>query len=114
MSDSSRPVSSRRHFLKLASGAVVAIPLAGRVARAEAEKVSEDDPTAVALGYKHDASEVDTEAFPKRAGEEGSAQYCYNCALYAGAPDAEWGPCPIFANKLVAREGWCNSWVPKA
>ncbi len=113
MSDSSRSVTSRRHFLKLASGAVIAIPLAGRLAHAEAEKLAEDDPTALALGYKHDASEVDTEAYPKRAGEEGAKQFCSNCQLYAGG-DAEWGACPIFGGKLVSANGWCNSWVPKA
>jgi hypothetical protein len=113
MTDSTRPTPTRRHFLKLASGAVVAIPLAGRLAHAQdAEKLSEDDPTAVALGYKHDASEVDTTAYPKRAGEAGANQYCRTCALYAGGE--EWGACPIFANKLVNAEGWCNSWVPKA
>jgi hypothetical protein len=111
MTDSSRPVTARRHFLKLASGAVVAIPLAGRLAHAEeAAKVTEDDPTAVALGYKHDAASVDTAAYPKRAGEEGAKQFCSNCALYAGG-EAEWGACPIFANKHVNRNGWCNSWV---
>lgn len=113
MNDASRPATGRRHFLKLASGAVLSIPLASRVARAEAEKVAEDDPTALALGYKHDADEVDTSAYPKRAGEEGAKQYCSNCQLYAGG-DAEWGACPIFGGKLVKATGWCNSWVPKA
>ena len=110
MTDSSRPDTGRRHFLKLASGAVVSIPLAGHVARAEENKLAEDDPTAVALGYKHDAGSVDTAAYPKRAGDEGAKQFCSNCALYQGG-DAAWGACPIFANKLVNAKGWCNSWV---
>lgn len=113
MNDASRPVTGRRHFLKLASGAVLSIPLAGRIAHAEeAAKVKEDDPTALALGYKHDASEVDTSAYPKRAGEDGENQYCKTCQLYAGGE--EWGGCAIFGNKLVNANGWCNSWVAKA
>jgi hypothetical protein len=113
MTDTSRPVSGRRHFLKLASGAVVAIPLAGHVAKAQDNKLEESDPTAQALGYKHDASTVDTSVYAKRAGDEGAKQFCSNCALFQGG-DAEWGACPIFANKQVNRNGWCNSWVPAA
>ncbi len=113
MTDSSRNDPGRRHFLKLASGAVLAIPLANRVAHAEDNKVAEDDPTAVALGYKHDATTVDTSVYPARAGEDGAKKVCKSCQLYMGGEEA-WGACPIFAGKLVSANGWCNSWVAKA
>lgn len=107
--------TTRRQFLTRAMIAGGAVTAAGIPIRLLAQdKVAEDDPLAVSMGYKHDASEVDTTTYPKRAGEAGAKQYCYNCALYQGDADAEWAPCAIFANKLVANKGWCNAWVAKA
>jgi hypothetical protein len=106
----------RRGFLKMgmkAGGgmlALSAIPLqllAG-------DKVTEDEALAQAMGYKLDASTVDTAKFPKRAGDAGATQFCNNCALYIGEVDAEFAPCSIFQNRLVAGKGWCNAWVAKA
>lgn len=107
---------SRRQFIGTALAAATVAPLAGRslfaVAHAgELPKVSEDDPTAIALGYKHDANAVDTTKFPKRAGEAGASQLCSNCSLYMAPDGAEWGKCSIFPGKLVAGAGWCNAWV---
>ncbi len=114
MPDKSR--ISRRQFIGTALAAAAVAPLAGRsllgVAHAgELPKVSEDDPTAIALGYKHDASSVDTTKFPKRAGEAGAKQLCSNCSLYVADEGAEWGKCSIFPGKLVKGAGWCNAWV---
>ncbi len=75
------------------------------------DKLSEDDPLAQAFGYKLDATTVDTEKFPKRAGEAGATQFCDNCALYVSDSAAEFGPCSIFQDKLVAAKGWCNAWI---
>lgn len=110
---------SRRQFIGTAIAAAALTPLAGRsllnVAHAgDLPKVSEDDPTAVALGYVHDAAAVDTARFPKRAGEAGAKQFCYNCSLYQADAEAEWGKCSIFPGKLVKGAGWCNAWVAKA
>ena len=107
----------RRRFLKMGAGAIAAVPVAalvgGRVAFAEdLPKLDEADPSAVALGYKHDAADVDTAKFPKHSGEEGAKQLCSNCNLYQGG-DAEWGPCAIFPGRRVAGAGWCNAWIPK-
>ena len=106
---------SRRQFLR--GSCATALALGGlsvsNAVHADAEKITEDDPTAKALGYKHDASAVDVEKFPKRAGEAGKKQFCDNCALYdktAGA-DAQWAPCSLFQNRPVAAKGWCNAWV---
>lgn len=108
----------RRQFLKRgmqAGGSVfalTAIPL--QLVAQDAEKVDPSEPLAQAMGYVHDAATVDTAKFPKRAGEAGANQFCHNCALYAGEPDAEWAPCSIFQNRLVAGAGWCNAWVAKS
>lgn len=107
---------NRRNFLKLgvkASGgalALTAIP----IHLTAADEVAENEPLAQAMGYKVDASAVDTAKFPKRAGEEGAKQFCHNCALYAGTADDALAPCSIFQNRLVRAEGWCNAWVAKA
>lgn len=112
----SRSKISRRQFLGTAIAAAAVAPLAGRslisAAHAgELPKVSEDDPTAIALGYKHDAGAVDTAKFPKKAGAAGANQLCNNCSLYQAAEGAEWGKCSIFPGKLVKGAGWCNAWV---
>ena len=107
----------RRRFITVAATAAAAVPLASllRALPAHADdmpKLSEDDAQAKALGYKHDASAVDTTKFAKRAGDAGATQFCDNCQLYQGG-DAEWGPCSIFPGRAVAAKGWCNAWVLK-
>jgi hypothetical protein len=107
---------NRRNFLKLgvnATGGALALS-AIPITVIASDEVGEDEPLAQAMGYVADAGTVDTAKFPKRAGEEGAKQYCYNCALYAGEADAETAPCSIFQNRLVRGAGWCNAWVPKA
>jgi hypothetical protein len=107
---------NRRNFLKLgvnATGGALALS-AIPITVIASDEVGEDEPLAQAMGYFVDASTVDTAKFPKRAGEDGAKQYCYNCALYAGEADAETAPCSIFQNRLVRGAGWCNAWVPKA
>ena len=97
---------NRRRFVKLSTGVVAGIPLlASRVGSAQDELVelTEDDPTAQALGYKTNVAEVDLEAFPNAAG-----QNCANCALYTGVEGEALGPCGIFPGKLVHAEGWCS------
>ena len=71
--------------------------------------LDEADPTAVALGYVADASRVDKAKYPSFV--EGSN--CANCVLYQGAAGSEAGPCPLFAGKQVAAQGWCASWARK-
>jgi len=103
---------ARRTFLRNTLVASAAIPMAGIpiVLRAGGNKVAESDPTAVALGYKHDASAVDTAKYPNRATPEGQKQFCHNCKLYKAGADG-WGGCSIFGTKLVAGEGWCSAWT---
>ena len=68
-----------------------------------------DDPTAQALGYKHNADNVDAQKYPDRD----PAHRCSNCILYQGEPGNEWGPCSLFPGKGVNANGWCSSYTPK-
>ncbi len=104
---------TRRSFVATAAKSVALIPLVtiGMPSAWAAEKITEDNPTAVALGYVHDAAKTDTAKFPKRAGPEGAKQFCDNCSQYQPTEDG-WGTCNIFPNYLVAAKGWCNVWVP--
>ena len=102
---------ARRTFLRNTLVASAAIPLAGIPIILKAnEKIAESDPMAVALGYLHDATAVDTGKYPNRATSEGQKQFCHNCKLYQAGADG-WGGCSIFGNKLVSGEGWCSAWT---
>jgi hypothetical protein len=104
-------MTTRRRFLTGVSGVVVAA-VAGIDGTAEAQpaKLDEKDPQAVALGYKHDTSKVDTAKFPKHQ----MSEKCSNCQLFQGKAGDAWGPCPIFGGKQVSANGWCNSYVKKS
>ena len=109
-------VIDRRGFLKMgvtAGGSVLALSAIPIHLLAQ-DKVTEDEALAQAMGYVLDATKTDTAKFPKRAGEAGAKQFCNNCALFAGAADAEFAPCSIFQNRPVAGAGWCNAWVMKS
>ncbi|MEL7536733.1 MAG: high-potential iron-sulfur protein [Pseudomonadota bacterium] len=69
-------------------------------------QLAEDDPQAVALGYKHDATAVSAERYE-------AGQKCQNCILYTGG-DKPWGPCSIFPGRAVNANGWCSTYAPKA
>jgi hypothetical protein len=100
----------------LAVGALATIAASATVSRkalAATEKLAETDPIAIALGYKIIATSVDTEKYPKRAGPEGATQFCVNCALFSNE-SAGYGACTAIPGKLVAAQGWCNAWIPKA
>ena len=102
---------SRRDFI-YAGVALWAASLtpAASVAAAPPE-LQESDGIAIALGYKKDATAVDTAKYPKRAGTEGAKQICSNCALYsAGAGGL--GGCTAIPGRQVAGAGWCNAWIP--
>lgn len=109
----------RRTFLKWSSLtlAALATPLL-KVGRALAEAIlQEDDQTAKALGYHHDATKVDPKKWAAR--EAGAEKFCHNCILAQGAPkevdgqDGQWMACQLFPGKLVSAQGWCASWAKK-
>jgi hypothetical protein len=105
--------NSRRHFIKIGLLSLSSLLLQEATYAQETPKLDENDPAAKGLGYAHDATKVDVAKFPKRAGPDGANQFCHSCQLYTGKAGDEWGPCSIFAGKLVSANGWCNTWVKK-
>ncbi len=100
-------ITRRRFFASAGAAATVATTGIGP-AQAEEQPVrlDENDPTAKALSYVHDARTADS---AKRF----SDQLCNNCALFAGEADDEWAGCSIFPGKVVAGRGWCSVWALK-
>ena len=122
---------NRREFLQKSLLLVASLPVVGVILNACTKKesapegaaapsaaanapkpLSEDDPVAQSLGYKADATKVDVQKFPKRAGAEGAKQLCSNCQFFQ-AGEGEWGKCQILAAGAVNKNGWCNSWGAK-
>ena len=99
---------TRRTALKLVFSGVASVPLASLLIQRNAHSeelphLSEDDATAKALNYVHDAGAAD-------ADKRKPGTYCKNCNLIQGQ-DGEWRPCSIFPGKLVNEDGWCAGWV---
>lgn len=106
---------TRRNAMRTLLGGLAAVPLAQLVGSAVATAadlphLSEDDPAASGLGYKHDAAEA---ARTKKSGVPASEQFCSNCN-FIQADSGTWRPCAIFPGKLVNENGWCTAWAPKA
>ncbi|MDB5801372.1 MAG: High potential iron-sulfur protein [Rhodocyclales bacterium] len=99
---------SRRRFIMLVPAVTVGTLMAS-TALAQA-KLTESDPTAQALGYKDDASKVDTKKYATY--KPGSS--CGNCVQYSGKAGEASGPCAAFGGKAVSAKGWCMAWVKKA
>jgi High potential iron-sulfur protein len=99
----------RRNLIAIMPAAGAAV-LAGRVSAAQPARADEKDPTAVALGYKHDASTVDVKKFPQFV----KGNICANCVLYVGKPTDPWAACGALAGKLVNAKGWCMAFVKRS
>lgn len=100
----------RRQLLKNALLGVMSIPvLTPELSHADAAvNLTENDPTAQALGYHENASKVDVKLFSSYK----PAQKCSTCIqLQAGTGDHR--PCNLFPGKLVNVNGWCKVWVQK-
>ena len=103
----------RRKFLKYSSASAALIATSSWSTTTLAQPLlAEDDPIAIALGYKADANDVDTTKYPKRAGAEGQKQFCYNCKLYQPSTSDQ-GGCTAIPGKNVTAAGWCNAWIAK-
>jgi hypothetical protein len=79
--------------------------------------VSETDPLATGLNYKHDKANVPANLQQEKTGVAFAQQNCANCMFYktAGQLDgAEVGSCQVIANGKVKAGGWCSSWAKKA
>jgi hypothetical protein len=78
------------------------------------ELVPETDATVVALGYKHDAAQVDASLKTEKNGTAGNLQNCANCAFYAPLAGVEGGgKCQLIMSGYVKSQGWCKSWSLK-
>ncbi|WP_144151624.1 high-potential iron-sulfur protein [Paraburkholderia sp. BCC1885] len=98
--------NSRRSFVvfSLAVGSSLALT---RVASADASKLSEGDPKALAVGYKETAAAVDKNKFATYV----AGQNCSNCSLFQGKATDAWGGCLLFGSQQVAASGWCSSYA---
>ena len=104
---------SRRRFLALtaALGAgSCALTFNRRAQGEDLAKLSEDDATAAALGYREDAGKVDSAKFPTHK----AGQTCANCKFFAGTDKSASGGCQLFPGKSVSAKGWCSAYNPKA
>jgi hypothetical protein len=105
---------ARRRFLKLAVAGAVTAPIAStllpRLARADdMPHLPESDPTAMALGYKEDATKVDKAKYATY--KPGSM--CENCKFWTGKAGDAYGPCGLFPGKATNAKGWCSGYNPK-
>lgn len=103
-------MTTRRTFLLVTLPGAALAAAAGRSASAQAARLEETAPTAVALGYKHDAAKVDAAKYPTFA----AGRNCANCQLYQAKAGEAWGACGAVGGKLVNAKGWCVAWVKKA
>jgi High potential iron-sulfur protein len=100
--------NNRRVFLIQVAACGSLLAAAG--AQAQAAKLDEKDPQAVALGYVADTAKADSKKFTKHAAD----QKCANCGLFQGKAGDAAGGCPLFGTKQVVAGGWCSAWVKKA
>jgi hypothetical protein len=108
----SDPISRRDALKSLAlfAGVVVASQAGRRALAADAAPhVTPTDPMAVSLSYFEDSSKVDVKKFPTYA----AGQRCSTCLQYKGQASDTFGPCTLFAGKVVSANGWCKVYVKK-
>ena len=99
---------TRRTLVGVAA-ATMGTALIARVSHAQ-EIVSNDNSTALAMGYVADHTTVDTAKWTKKGAPGGENQKCTSCSIYQRLDD-DYGLCPIFVGKRVHANGWCNGWV---
>lgn len=103
-------MTRRRDFVLMAGPAVAGLIGTARTASAEPARLEEADPIAIALGYKHEASQVDTKKFANYV----VGRNCANCLQFQGKGADAWGVCPAVGGRLVAAKGWCAAWGAKS
>ncbi len=104
-----KPTHRRTFMIQVAAAGSALV--AAQFARAQAgPALTENDPQAVALGYKEDTAKADQTKYPKHE----ASQKCSNCQLYQGKAGDAAGGCPLFAGKQVKGNGWCSAWAKKA
>ncbi|TGK52484.1 high-potential iron-sulfur protein [Leptospira bouyouniensis] len=71
--------------------------------------VSENEPTAQALGFHQDAIKTDYNLYPDRKLPEAKNQFCATCSQFTKINEG-WGKCNILSKGLVSNHGWCSAW----
>lgn len=96
---------NRRRITKIIGlGAVYTAPLTTVIATipkksSAATLVDPSSPQAIALQYIESSPHAD--------------KACLLCALYQGASDTEFAPCPLYPGQKVKAIGWCSAYAPK-
>jgi hypothetical protein len=106
--------TTRRQFFLIGAGAAALLPASALFrsgsAAAAGGQLDEAEPSAAALGYKKDTTQVDSARYPPHP----PAQIGAGCRYYQGKAGAQWGPCTIFAGKgAVHSNGWCAAYAAK-
>lgn len=108
-----QPKISRRAMVKSGIIAGALLPALGLVtqeaAAAPLPPLDPNDPTAKALGFVNDGTQVDA----KKYSTYKPAQKCGTCAQYQGKPTDPTAACTIFAGKSVPQGGWCQVWAQR-
>jgi hypothetical protein len=102
-------MKSRRQFILHTIPAVLSLGIAVK-ASAQTNHIDENAPAATALGYKHNASKVDSKKYPAYA----AGKNCGNCMLFQGKASDSWANCAALGGKQVNAKGWCLAWAKKA
>ncbi|MCU0824941.1 MAG: high-potential iron-sulfur protein [Leptospira sp.] len=79
----------------------------------ELKPISEEEPTAKALGFHHDAKNTNFLIYPDRKKKENTNQVCANCAQFSKGKDG-YGKCNILTAGLVSNKGWCSAWSQRS
>jgi len=85
--------------------AATACLVVARNAFAESPMLSPSEPAAQALGYTADATQTDRKKFPNYA----PGDRCSACAIFVTRIGENSGTCPLFPDRMVAADGWCNA-----
>jgi high potential iron-sulfur protein len=101
------PLSRRTVVKALGMSAAATTILSRASAAAQPEKLSVQDPAAVALGYVENAAQVDPKKYPTYV--KGST--CDNCLQLQGTSGEAFRPCTLFKGKVVSANGWCSGWT---
>lgn len=100
--------NDRRTFIIRTVSGVAAVAVAPLAFAMAGPVTDEKDPKAAALGYRADASKVDTAKYPSYA----AGQNCGSCSNFQGKPGISAGPCPQMPKPVMA-VGWCSAYAKK-
>lgn len=101
-----KPITRRSFISKTAS--FCGISLLSNVVMGQ-PTLNENNPKALSLRYKTDATTVNAFKFPRYA----SGQRCGNCALFQGKVGDVSGRCTLVVGDQVSAFGWCDSYARK-